>query len=151
MPFSSPRFLVLFLFIATVSSSSALAQTASAPPPATTLAAVTSSQSLRDGIELRSDTATLRITALRDDIVRVRVSANSALPEDASWAVLPETRSKSVDVKPIQDDAAVGFRTAALEVRVERSPLRLVIRDLAGNVISADALGRPVTFQLGGF
>src|ERR1700680_3400156 len=96
MPFSSPRFLVLFLFIATVSSSSALA-------------------------------------------------------ENASAALLPETRSKSCDVKPIQDDAAVGFRTATLEVRVERNPLRLVIRDLAGNVISEDALGRPVNFQLGGF
>jgi len=151
MPFSSPRFLVLFLFIATVSSSSTLAQTASAAQPATTLAAVTSSQSLRDGIELRADSAILRITALRDDIVRVRVSANGALPEDASWAVLPESRSKSIDVKPIQDAAAMGFRTAALEVRVERSPLRLVIRDLAGNVISEDALGRPVNFQLGGF
>ena len=131
MPFSSPRSLVLFLFIATVSSSSARAQTASATQPATTLTAVTSSQSLRDGIELRADSATLRITALRDDIVRVRASANGALPEYASWAVLPESRSKSVDVKPIEDAAAVGFRTAALEVRVERSPLRLIIRDLA--------------------
>jgi alpha-glucosidase len=151
MPVSSQRFLLLFLFIATVSSCPVLAQTASASQAATTLAAVTSSQSLRDGIELRADSSTLRITALRDDIVRVRVSANGTLPEDASWAVLPETRSKSVDVKPIQDDASVGFRTATLEVRVERNPLRLVIRDLAGNVISADALGRPLTFQLGGF
>ncbi|HEY3618832.1 MAG TPA: TIM-barrel domain-containing protein, partial [Candidatus Sulfotelmatobacter sp.] len=151
MPVSSQRFLLLFLFIAAVSSCPVLAQTASASQAATTLAAVTSSQSLRDGLELRADSATLRITALRDDIVRVRVSANGTLPEDASWAVLPETRSKSVDVKPIQDEASVGFRTATLEVRVERNPLRLVIRDLAGNVISADALGRPVTFQLGGF
>jgi alpha-glucosidase len=151
MPVSSQRFLLLFLFVATVSSCPVLAQTPSASQAATTLAAVTSSQSLRDGLELRADSATLRITALRDDIVRVRVSANGTLPEDASWAVLPETRSKSVDVKPIQDEASVGFRTATLEVRVERNPLRLVIRDLAGNVISADALGRPVTFQLGGF
>ena len=45
----------------------------------------------------------------------------------------------------------VGFRTAALDVRVERNPLRLVVRDLAGNVISADAVGRPTQFQLGGF
>ena len=46
---------------------------------------------------------------------------------------------------------SVGFRTAALDVRVERNPLRLVIRDLAGNIISADAVGRPTQFQLGGF
>src|SRR6266481_3565364 len=130
---------------------SASAQTASPSQRAITLEAVTSFQPLRDGIELRADSATLRITALRDDIVRVRISASGALPEDASWAVLPETRSKSVDVKPIQDDASVGFRTATLEVRVERNPLRLVIRDLTGNVISADAVGRPTEFRLGGF
>ena len=53
--------------------------------------------------------------------------------------------------KPVQDAASVGFRTAALEVRVERNPLRLVIRDLAGNIISADAVGPPRRFQLGGF
>jgi alpha-glucosidase len=54
-------------------------------------------------------------------------------------------------VQPIQDAASVGFRTAALDVRVERSPLRIVIRDLAGNIVSADAVGRPMRFALGGF
>jgi alpha-glucosidase len=111
---------------------------------------VTGFQPLRDGIELQAGPATLRITALRDDIIRVRISPG-ALPEDASWAVLAGPRSKSIDVKPIQDDASVGFRTAALDVRVERNPLRVVIRDLAGNIISADAVGRPIQFALGGF
>ena len=54
-------------------------------------------------------------------------------------------------MKATQDAASVGFRTAALDVRVERTPLRLVVRDLAGNIISADAVGRPTQFQLGGF
>jgi alpha-glucosidase len=49
------------------------------------------------------------------------------------------------------DAPSLGFRTASLDVRVERSPLRVVIRDLAGNVISADAVGRPTRFELGGF
>jgi len=73
------------------------------------------------------------------------------LPEDASWAVVAEARSKSVEVQPVQDSNAVGFHTAALDVRVERNPLRMVIRDRAGTVISADALGRPAEFQRGGF
>jgi len=81
----------------------------------------------------------------------VRIAPGSAFPEDASWAVLSQPRNKSVDVQPTQDVASVGFRTAALEVRVERSPLRLVVRDLAGDIISADAIGRPTTFQAGGF
>jgi len=113
--------------------------------------AVSSSQPVRDGIQIQAGTSTLRITALRDDIVRVRISPNSALPEDASWAVLAEPRGKSIDVQASQDATSVGFRTAVLDVRVEKDPLRLVISDLSGNVISADAVGRPVNFQLGGF
>jgi alpha-glucosidase len=150
MPVCLPRFSCLFLVLA-ATSSLAPAQTAPASQPATTVEAVTGSQPLHDGIELQAGSATVRITALRDDIVRLRVSAEGALPEDASWAVLPAPRGKSVDVLPIDDAASVGFRTAALEVRVERKPLRVVVRDLSGNVICADAVDRPVTFQLGGF
>ncbi len=130
-------------------SSFAVAQTA--PQPGRTVDEVTGSQPQHDGIELQAGSSTVRITALRDDIIRVRISAEGALPEDASWAVLPAARSKTIDVRPLEDPAFVGFRTAALEVRVERKPLRIVIRDLAGSVISADAVGRPATFQLGGF
>ena len=136
MSFAYPRFLVVVLGMAVAAVSSASAQ-ADLVPPVTTLEAVTSSIPLRDGIELEAGSAILRITAVRDDIVRLRISPG-ALSEDASWAVLPGPRSKSIDVQPLQDSASAGFRTAKLEVRVERSPLRVVIRDLAGNVISAE-------------
>jgi alpha-glucosidase len=150
MPVSRNRFQILLFGLAIAATTSPLAQTTVSSQPAVALEAVTSSNPLRDGIELQAGSATVRITALRDDIVRVRI-APGALPEDASWAVLAGPRSKSIDVKPIEDSATVGFRTASLEVRVERSPLRVVIRDLAGNVISADAVGRPIQFVLGGF
>ena len=130
---------------------SASAQTASPSQRAITLEAVTSFQPLRDGIEITAGPATLRITALRDDILRVRVAPGGALPEDSSWAVLSGPRGKSVNVQAMQDAVFVGFHTAVLDVRVERNPLRLVVRDLAGNVISADAVGRPTEFRLGGF
>lgn len=147
MPLFWQRLLVVVTVIVSAAGSS-LAQTATAPE--VIVGAVTGSQALHDGIELQAGSANLRITALRDDIIRVRI-APGALPEDASWAVVSEVRGKSVEVKPTQDDASVGFRTAVLDVRVERNPLRIVIRDLAGNVISADAVGRPTRFQVGGF
>ncbi len=152
MPVFRQRLRVLVLGLVVAATGTATAQTTVASQPAVTLEAVTSSQPLRDGIELQADSATVRITALRDDIIRVRI-APGALPEDASWAVLPGPRGKSIDVKAldVQDAASVGFRTASLDVRVERNPLRVVIRDLAGNVISADAVGRPTRFALGGF
>src|ERR1700726_3305397 len=142
------RFRVLLFGMAAVALISAQAQTASASRPRIALETVTGSQPLRDGIEVQAGTASLRITALRDDILRVRVAPGGALPEDASWAVLPGPRGKSVDVQPSADAASVGFRTASLDVRVERTPLRLVVRDLSGNIISSDAVGRGTTFDL---
>jgi alpha-glucosidase len=156
---SCQQFCVLFFAMA-VALVSPQAQTASASRPPTAddrtadriaIETTTGSHSLRDGIEIQSGAAALRITALRDDILRIRIAPGSTFPEDVSWAVLPGPHSKSVDVQPIQDAASVGFRTASLDVRVERSPLRLVIRDLQGNVISADAVGRATTFQHNGF
>jgi len=139
------RFFVFLVGVASLAS--ARAQTQST----TLIEAVTGSEAQRDGLQIQAGAATLRITALRDDIVRVRVVPTGDLPEDASWAVLPEARTKSIEVHPSEDAAAVGFRTAALEVRVDRNPMRLVIRDLSGKIISADAIGRPVAFQRGGF
>lgn len=150
---SSRKTCLIFIFAIMLAAVSAPAEPESSSPSAITLEAVTGSQPLHDGIEIRAGAAILRITALRDDILRVRIAADGALPEDSSWAVLPGPRRKSVDVRPqsMQDAVSVGFRTAALDVRVERNPLRIVVRDLAGNIISSDAVGRPSKFQLGGF
>ena len=141
--------IVCFGLLALVAASAA--QKSSESQPDLALESVTSFQPLRDGIQMQCGPAELRITALRKDLLRVRVSSGSSLPEDASWAVLADARSKSVDVQPSQDAESVGFRTAALDVRVERGPFRIVVRDLEGNVISADAVGRPTRFHAGGF
>ena len=151
MHYSFPRFLAALLGLATALTLAATAQTPSASQPEVVLRAITSSQALHDGIEIHSGSASLRITALRDGVIRVRISADGAMPEDASWAVLPGPRGESVDVQPIQDADFVGFRTTLLDVRVERNPLRLVVRDLAGKIICADAVGQPTEFSRGGF
>ena len=145
------RFLPLCVGLAIAVILTSPAQAASTSQPGIKLEAVTGFQPLHDGIEIHAGAATLWITALRDDILRVRISPDGVMPEDASWAVLPGPRGKSVDVQPIQDNESAGFRTAVLDVRVEREPLRLIVRDLAGNIICADALGRPTEFSPGGF
>ena len=110
--------------------------------PVTTLDAVSGFQPLPNGIEVRAGSAVLRITAVRDDILRMRIAPDAKLPEDASWAVIPASRTASVEVQPAQDATSVGFKTKALDLRVEKNPLRIVLRDLEGNVICADAPGR---------
>ena len=102
---------------------------------------------LNDGVRVRSGRAILQVNALRDDVLRVRVGPDGALPEDASWAVPPAGRSQSVAVQP----GAAGFRTRALDVRIERNPLRLIVSDLQGNVINADAAGHATSFRQGSF
>src|SRR5947209_5139112 len=97
-----------FILVALITGT-AWAQTPADASPTINIDAVSSAQPLRDGIQIQSGPGVLRITALRDDIIRVRVSPNSALPEDASWAVLSDARTKSIDVQPSQDSSSVGF------------------------------------------
>src|SRR5580704_17212863 len=79
-------------------------------------------KALPNGIELTSGTTILQVTALRDDVLRVRAGHSGQLPEDASWAVLPEARTSTVTVTP----SSTGFETKTL--RVTFTPdLRLTI------------------------
>ena len=107
---------------------------------------VTAINSLPYGVEVHAGGVLERVEALRPDVLRVRVSPDGAFQEDASWAVLPEARGGGILVHPAITPSEITFTTEALHVRIERSPLRLVIEDLAGHVVSEDAQGRPTEF-----
>src|SRR5579863_210791 len=96
---------------------------------------VTGSRALPNGIEVRSGAAILQITALRDDVVRVRVGPAGQLPEDASWAVLQASRTASVAVAQDSNGTEVGFKTAKLQVSVRKDPLELRVTDFQGHVL----------------
>ena len=89
----------------------------------------------------------MQITALRDDVLRVRVGPAGQLPEDASWAVLASARDASVPVTPESSAATVGFKTAKLRVTLHKDPLELTVTDLEGHVISQDLPGRAVEYH----
>jgi alpha-glucosidase len=99
------------------------------------------------GLQLSSPTLTLRVDALRPDVLRVRIYPNThpaQIPEDASWAVLPDARTASIAVTP----EPAGFSTADLRVAVTPD-LRLTVSDLAGHILQSDAL--PVSWTPQGF
>ena len=100
---------------------------------------VDSFSSLPNGMMIHGGSGVLRILALRDDVVRITMSPTADLPEDASWAVLPDARKASVSVVPEQDDVSVGFDTRSLHVRVNRSNLAISILNSDGKVIVSDA------------
>ena len=107
------------------------------------LGSVSSFKALSNGVEVRLGGAAIRVEAIREDLLRVRISPDGVWPEDASWAVLPTSRIARVPVEPRAD----GFRTQKLVVRIERTPMRLVVEDLAGHVVTEDAPGFPVDFH----
>jgi alpha-glucosidase len=108
---------------------------------------VTASRATPNGIEIRSGTAVMQITALRDDVLRVRVGAAGQFPEDASWAVLASARTATIAVTQESSASAVGFKTAKLQVTVHKDPLELTVTDLEGHVIAQDLPGRPIEYH----
>ena len=112
---------------------------------------VTTSRPLPNGIEIRTaigaNAAIMQVTALRDDLLRVRVGAIGILPEDASWAVLESARTAKVAVKAESSPTTIGFSTTKLHLTIQRNPLAMTVTDLAGNVISQDIPEHPVEFH----
>lgn len=87
------------------------------------------------------------ISALRDDVVRVRVGPTGQLPEDASWSVLPAARTSSITVTPDSNASSVGFKTAKLIVSVHKDPMELTVTDTDGHVLVEQLPGRPFEFN----
>ena len=132
------------LFIAAIFgfflSSTAWAQ--SKPEPA---ASNSTASNLQNGLEVENASLHEEITALRDDVLRIRVWRGETAPEDASWAVLSEARRASVPVTSDEAPGQFGFRTGALVVAIDRPTLQVTIRDLAGEILLKDA--RPIRYD----
>jgi len=88
-----------------------------------------------NGVTAISAGMTLQVTALRDDILRVRVWKGDAVPEDASWALLSSARISSIQTVAEPH----GFATKQLRVILD-DQLRLKITDLVGNILQEDAV-----------
>ncbi len=99
---------------------------------------------------LRLRAGILEVTALDDAVIRVRGGA-AALPEDASWAVLPAARAARAAVVAVRAGRTVGFDTAVLRVRVDRRSGAVSIHDHDGRLLSGDVPDAGPAFRDGGF
>ena len=88
-----------------------------------------------DGLEARHGQIILRVTALTDDIVRVRIAKDGVLPQDSSWAVLAEMRAHHAAIRPLP----YGFATGSFKISVDPETLKLTMSDLSGKIILADS------------
>lgn len=118
------------------------ATTALAQPAPTVAAQATQLVPVAGGVEVRRGTAVVRVVALTDAILRVRIAADGRFPEDASWAVDAAIRAKHAIVTATPD----GFATAALRVHIDAQSGALTVTDLQGRPISQDA-ARPLALD----
>ena len=106
---------------------------------------ITSVTPVPNGMELHDGPLIMRITALRDDVLRIRASRTGVLPEDASWAVLPEARMATAAVVQDNEPNSAGFHTASIRIAVDRASGLLTLKDLQGKVLQQDA--EPLRFE----
>ena len=97
---------------------------------------------LANGTEASSDGVTIRVEALTDSVLRIRVWREGKVPEDASWAVSADARQQRLPVRA----APNGFSTGAMALAVDPNTLQLTVTDAQGKVIVDDAPG-PVRFD----
>jgi len=104
-------------------------------------------QTLSNGVELTVGEGRLRITALSPNVVRLRYAARGTFPEDQSFAVVPNPfpESAKIDVKDGND--ATLLDTGTLQLRIEKSPLRVSFLDKSGKLISEDQPRSPVSYN----
>ena len=126
---------VLYFLSAVLPVAPIAAQTPSAAP-----ASAMQFHRLPNGIEASANGVTLQVTALRDDVLRVRANREGRFTQDGSWAVLAGPLASSVPVTP----ESAGFRTKALRVNID-STLRLTVSDLAGHILQQDV--RPLEYH----
>ncbi|HJZ64961.1 MAG TPA: glycoside hydrolase family 31 protein [Candidatus Acidoferrum sp.] len=100
---------------------------------------------LNDGVELTAGKAKVRITAVREDVFRVRVAPDGNFPKDFSWAVIAEPAPPVLKVEDAGD--SVKVIAGGTIVRVKKAPLLIDFLDAAGNVVVADESSLPMAWD----
>jgi alpha-glucosidase len=101
--------------------------------------------------QAHDDQLQMEVTALNQDVLRVRISPRDKAAEDTSWVVPAALRARLLTIQPTQSGRATEFHTQHLNVRIESAPLRLTVSDSSGHLISADAPERPAEITGGTF
>ncbi|HTV07851.1 MAG TPA: TIM-barrel domain-containing protein [Candidatus Aquilonibacter sp.] len=103
-------------------------------------------EALPSGVRLIAAHGVEEIDVLRPDILRVRIAAAPQLPEDASWAVVPEAHRAKSPAKVDSNAATITVTTtSSVSALLNRNNLDLTVRDSSGRVILEDA--RPSCFR----
>jgi alpha-glucosidase len=111
------------------------------------LGGVRSFHAVSKGIEVESANGRLQITALQDDVIRVRASRSAEFPAKYSYAVLPvpEGSQSPSTVKTQEGADTIELDTPALRVRVDRRNSLISFMRADGALIARDSA--PITWR----
>ncbi len=110
--------------------------------------ALTGFKAVPNGVELQVGPARVRVEAISESVIRVRLAPDGTFPADFSWAVVP-SNSPAPQVTAEESAQAVEMATARLRVRIQKSPLLIAFLDSAGNLIQQDYPHRPMGWNRG--
>ena len=109
------------------------------------LGKVESVEKLKDGVELTSGAAKVRVTAFREGVFRVRVAPNGEFPKDSSWAVVETPEAPALTIE--EDQKEVRITTGGIIATVQKSPLLINFLDASGTVLLADEPSLPMAWN----
>ena len=89
----------------------------------------------------------LRVTTVSHRTFRIRYTPKTDFPPEDIFAVLPGSLGDPPKPRLDQSPASVLLDAGLVQVKIEKSPLRLVFLNPAGEVISQDQPGSPVSFN----
>src|ERR1700761_6647062 len=138
---SGPRshFLKALTLAAALCAPCAHAQTRSSPIQTCGLGPVQRIDKLANGVRIHAAHGIEEILTLPPDCPRVRISSTSQLPEDASWAVVPEAHRSTAPVTIDDTASTITLHTSAITAELNRADLTLNLHDSAGRTLLRDA------------
>src|SRR5207245_2809436 len=102
---------------------------------------------LNNGVELAAGKARIRVTALSDTTIRIRIAPEGNFSTQESWAVVPEAGNWSAAARVTDEPGRVEISTASLRVRVEKNSTAIAFLTSAGDVIAQDAATKPMSYD----
>lgn len=98
-----------------------------------------------DGLELTSGNAKVRVTFMREGIVRVRMAPSGTFPKDASWAIVQEPQPPTIAIMDSPD--SVSLSAGDVIVTIRKATLLVNFSDSHGNTVVADEPSLPMAWN----
>ena len=110
-------------------------------------ATVTTVKIKPDGVEFSSNDTRVSLNALAPTVVRLRYAPLNSTAVEDTFSVLPNAFPDPVKVQVTESADGIVIDTGAMQVKIQKSPLRIMFVDPQGQVISEDQANDPVVFD----